>query len=147
MKRVYGELSGNMNHGLDPKEIGAIAKGEMPGDKNAAIGAFEKCGEVIGDAMATAVTLTDGLIVIGGGVMHNRDFIMPGILKVMRSKMHQLTGEEFAKGDARKIKVYGSEEEVTYDPQKRTGVMCSKIGASKAISLGAYAFALEQLEK
>lgn len=166
VKRVYGELSGNMNHGLDPKEIGAIAKGEMPGDKNAAIGAFEKCGEVIGDAMATAVTLTDGLIVIGGGVMHNRDFIMPGILKVMRSKMHQLTGEElnrvqmkvydldddaefqeFAKGDARKIKVYGSEEEVTYDPQKRTGVMCSKIGASKAISLGAYAFALEQLEK
>jgi glucokinase len=85
---------------------------------------------------------------------------------VMRSKMHQLTGEElnrvqmkvydldndaefqqFAKGDARRIKVYGSEEEVTYDPQKRTGVMCSKIGASKAISLGAYAFALEQLEK
>jgi len=53
----------------------------------------------------------------------------------------------FGKGDARMLKIYGSEEEVVYDPQKRIGVMRSKIGASKAISLGAYAFALNQLEE
>jgi len=166
VKRVYGELSGNMNHGLEPKDIGSIAKGEAPGDQKAAIGAFEKMGEVAGDAMATAVTLLDGLIVIGGGIMHNSAFIMPGILKTMRGRIHQLTGEElnrvqmkvynlddeaefaeFAKGEARKIKVYGTEDEVVYDPQKRVGVMRSKIGASKAIALGAYAFALSELDK
>lgn len=166
VKRVYGELSGNPNHGLEPKEIGAIANGEIPGDKEAAIKAFDKMGEVAGDAMATAVTLIDGLIVIGGGIMNNSKLLMPGILRTMRGKMHQFTGEElnrvqmkvynlddpeefkgFAKGDARKIKVYGSDKEVVYDPQKRVGVMRSKIGASKAISLGAYAFALTELDK
>ena len=53
----------------------------------------------------------------------------------------------FAKGEARKLKIYGSDDEVVYDPQKRIGVMRSKIGASKAISLGAYAFALSELDK
>ena len=150
----------------DPKEIGAIARGDAPGDKEAAIKAFDKMGEVAGDAIATAVTLIDGLVVIGGGIMNNHQFLMPGILRTMRSKIHQLTGEElnrvqmkvynlddpdefgdFARGEARKLKVYGSDEEVVYDPQKRIGIMRSKIGASKAISLGAYAFALSELDK
>ena len=54
---------------------------------------------------------------------------------------------QFASGDAREIKVYGSDRTVTYDPQKRIGVMKSRIGASKAISIGAYTFALSQLDK
>lgn len=166
VKRVYGELSGNPDHGLEPKEIAEICEGKREGDKEAAIKAFDKMGEVAGDAMATAVTLIDGLIVIGGGVMNSHKYLMPGILRSMRSKMHQLTGEElnrvqmkvynldepeefeqFARGEARSLKVYGSDREVVYDPQKRVGVMRSKIGASKATSLGAYAFALTELDK
>lgn len=166
VKRAFGEYSRNPDHGLEPKEIGAIASGKAPGDKIAAIRAFDKMGEVAGDAIATAATIIDGLVVIGGGVMNNHEFLMPGILRVMRSKMHTLGGEElnrvqmavynlddpdefaeFAKGSARKIKVFGSQEEVVYDPAKRIGVMRSKIGASKAISLGAYAFALTELDK
>ena len=52
MLRVYGELSGNMDHGLEPKDIGAICKGEAPGNKNAAIKAFDKMGEVAGERRA-----------------------------------------------------------------------------------------------
>ena len=37
--------------------------------------------------------------------------------------------------------------ELTRDDKKRIGIMRSKIGASKAISLGAYAFALSELDK
>ncbi|MBR3441366.1 MAG: ROK family protein [Bacteroidales bacterium] len=166
VKRVFGEQSGNPNHGLEPKEIGAIARGDAPGDQAAAIKAFDKMGEVAGDAIATAVTLIDGLVVIGGGIMNNYQFLMPGILRTMRGKMRQLSGDvldrvqmkvynlddpaefvNFAKGEARKLKIYGSDDEVVYDPQKRIGVMRSKIGASKAISLGAYAFALSELDK
>lgn len=165
VKRVYGELTGNPDHGLEPKDISDIARGLAPGDKEAAIKAFDKMGEVAGDAMATAVTLIDGLIVIGGGVMKSHELLMPGILRTLRGKMHQLNGgelnrvqmkvynlddpeefEQFAKGGARRLKVYGSDREVVYDPQKRIGVMRSKIGASKAISLGAYAFALTELD-
>ena len=166
VKRVYGELTGNPDHGLEPKDLAEVCEGKRPGDKEAAIKAFDKMGEVAGDAMATAVTLIDGLIVIGGGVMNNHKYLMPGILRTMRGKMHQLNGDElnrvqmkvynlddpaefeqFARGEARSLKVYGSDREVVYDPQKRVGVMRSKIGASKAISLGAYAFALTELDK
>ena len=166
LKRVYGELTGNPAHGLEPKELGAIARGEAPGDRIAAIKTFEKMGLVAGDAVASALTLIDGLVVIGGGIMNNREFLMPGILRSLRGKMRQLSGERlgrvqmevfdlddsdqfasFVRGSARKIKVFGSEKEVVYDPQKRTGVITSKMGASKAIALGAYAFALSELDK
>ena len=108
----------------------------------------------------------DGLVVIGGGIMGSHDLLMPSILKTLRGKIHTMSGDEldrvlmkvynldddaefaaFAKGDAREIKIYGSEETVVYDPQKRIGIMRSKIGASAAISLGAYAFALSKLDE
>ena len=97
--------------------------------------------------------------------MSNRKYIMPSLLKELRGKMHTITGEElnrvqmkvydldneeefkeFAKGDQRALKVYGTDRYVAYDPQKRIGVMISKLGASNAISVGAYAFALSQLD-
>ena len=116
--------------------------------------------------MATAVTLVDGLIVIGGGITAARKYILPSLLTEMRSQLHTFKGEtlnrvqmkvydlddaaqfaDFAQGDSRRIKVYGSEREIVYDPQKRIGVMTSRIGASKAISLGAYAFALNSIDR
>ena len=166
VKRVYGEASGHKDHNFEPKDIFDIAEGRKEGDIEAAKKAFAEMGEVAGEAMATAVTLTDGLIVLGGGITAARKYIMPALLESLRSKMHTISGEElnrvqmkvydldneaefveFAKGDARKIKIYGSDEEVTYDPQKRIGVTISKMGASKAISVGAYTFALDQLDK
>ena len=163
--RVYGELSGNPDHGLEPKDLCDIADGKREGDTEAARKAFAEMGEIAGDAMATAVTLIDGLIVIGGGITGARKWIMPSLLKELRSKMHTIAGDElnrvqmkvydldneeefkeFAKGDQRTLKVYGTDRYVAYDPQKRIGVAISKLGASNAISVGAYAFALSQLD-
>ncbi len=165
IKRVYGELSGDKDHNFEPKDICAIADGKIPGNVEAAKQAFAELGEVAGDAMATAVTLIDGLIVIGGGITAARKYIMPALLKELRSKINTLAGEEldrvqmkvydldneeefkeFANGESRKIKVYGSDKTVDYDPSKRIGVAISKIGASQAISVGAYAFALSMLD-
>lgn len=162
--RVYGELSTNANHGLSPKEIFEIAEGIREGNKNAAIKSFEELGEIAGDAIATTVTLIDGLVVIGGGLAGARKFFMPALLKEMRAQMNTLSGETFsrvqmkvydldddkefaafAKGDSREISVYGSSKRVTYDPQKRIGIIISKIGASRAIALGAYAYALDKI--
>ena len=165
VKRVYGEASGDVNHTFEPKDICEIAEGKRPGDVEAAKKAFAEMGEIAGDAMATAVTLVDGLIVIGGGITAARKWIMPSLLNELRSKMHQLNGNElnrvqmkvydlddetefreFAKGAQRPLKVYGTDRYVAYDPQKRIGVTISKLGASQAISVGAYAFALSQLD-
>lgn len=166
VKRVYAEHSGDTDHKLEPKDIYDIAEGKIPGDAEAAKKAFAEMGEVAGDAMATAVTLVDGLIVIGGGITAARKYIMPALLAELRGKMQTITGEElnrvqmkvydldneeefaeFARGDQRELKIYGSDKTVTYDPQKRIGVAISKMGASKAISVGAYTFALDQLDR
>ncbi len=165
IKRVYGEASGHADHNFEPKDICEIADGKRPGDREAALKAFAELGEIAGDAMATAVTLTDGLIVIGGGITAARKYIMPSLLKELRSKMKTLTGDElnrvqmevydldneqefaaFAKGRPQTLKVYGTDRYVAYDPHKRVGVTISKMGASRAISVGAYAFALNQLD-
>lgn len=164
VKRVYAEESGS-REALEPKDICDIASGKRAGDVKAACKAFATMGEVAGDAMATAVTMMDGIIVIGGGITAACDYIMPALLSEMRSKISTLGGDElnrvqmkvynlddeaefdaFAKGDSRELKVYGSDKTVVYDPQKRVGVAVSKIGASTAISLGAYAFALNKLD-
>ncbi len=91
---------------------------------------------------------------------------MPSLLASLRSKIGTLSGDqldrvqmkvydldneeefaEFARGEQRRLKIFGSDIEVIYDPQKRIGVAISKMGASKAISVGAYTFALNQLDK
>ena len=166
VKRVYGELSGQPDHGLEPKDICEIAEGKRPGNREAAIVAFAELGEIAGDAIATAVSLIDGIVVIGGGLSGAKEFIMPSLLREMRDHLMTFGGEkvarvqskvfylddeqefaEFARSNtARELKVYGSEKTVLYDPEKKIGVMTSKIGASKTISLGAYAYALSQID-
>lgn len=164
--RVYGEKSGNMEHGLTPKDICEIADGKREGNQEAAREAFASLGRVAGAAISTAVTIIDGLVVIGGGVSAASHWIMPALLEEMRSKLHTLTGDEvnlvqmsvynlddeaefaqFAKGDVQKVKVYGEDRYVDYDSRKRIGIAISKLGASKAVSVGAYAFALSELDK
>lgn len=170
VRRVYAENCGPETHSaeelssLTPKDIFDIAEGVRPGCRTAALESFSRMGRVAGDAMATAVTLLDGIVVIGGGLTGSAKYIMPSLLKQMRSSIHTLSGEvvarvqskvydldspsefaSFAAGDSRRLKVYGSDRIVTYDPQKRIGVMLSRLGASRAISLGAYAFALHSL--
>ncbi len=163
--REYNRLAGTNDTNLTPKDICEIADGKREGNREAALESFRLFGEAAGDAMATAVTITDSLIVIGGGLTGASRYIMPSLLKVLRSTIHTINGEqlqrvqmnvfdldsehefeEFAKGAARELKVYGTDNTVTYDPMKRTGVMISKLGASKAISIGAYTYALSQLD-
>lgn len=166
IKRVYGEESGDINHTYEPKEICEIAEGTREGNQEAAIRAFEEFGEVAGDAIATAITLTDSLVVIGGGLCGAKKFFMPSLMNQLKGLLHTIKGEEmnrlqmkvfdldnedefaqFAHGAARPIKVYGSDRTVIYDPMKSTGVAVSKLGASKAISIGAYSFALAMLDE
>lgn len=164
--REYNRLAGTSDTTLTPKDICDIADGKRPGNAAAARESFRLFGEAAGDAMATAVTLTDSLIVVGGGLTGAARYIMPGLLAQLRFTIHTINGEQlqrvqmsvfdlddeaefarFVKGDARQLKVYGSDRTVTYDPMKRTGVIISKLGASKAISIGAYTYALSQIDK
>lgn len=163
IKRVYRELSGD-DRALEPYDIYRIAEGEIEGDSKAAKESFATLGRVAGDAMATAATLMDGIIVIGGGLTGASKHFMPALLAEMRGEIETMSGDklnrvqmkvynldndaefkEFAEGNSTKIKVYGSNREVVYDPVKRIGVTLSEIGASRAVSLGAYLYALDNI--
>ena len=163
VKRVYRELS-NDERELEPKDIFDIAEGKLEGDAEAAKEAFATLGRVAGDAMATAVTLMDGLIVIGGGLSAASKYFMPALINEMRSRIKTMSGDElnrvqmnvynlddeaefkkFAAGNSTKIKVYGTDKEVVYDAEKRVGITISDIGASNAVSLGAYLYAIDNI--
>lgn len=163
VQRVYRELSGD-THVYTPKDIFDMAEGTRPGNQEAALRAFAELGEMAGDAIAQAITLIDGLVVIGGGLTGAAKYILPTLLQEMNSQTGMMDGSRFcrlqskaynlddeaefnlfAKGEAVKIRVPGSGREVDYDPCKRIGVMISKQGASRSVALGAYVYALNQL--
>ncbi len=147
-----------------PKEIHEIALGKADGDPVAARRAFEALGEQVGDSLANAVTLIDGLVVIGGGLAGAASLFLPkvidelngtlsshsgGTVARLESKAFSLETEaglaDFLRGETREITVPGSATKLQYDPLKRVGVGLSRLGTSRATAIGAYAFALRQL--
>ncbi len=166
IKRVYAEASGDHNHKYEPKEICEIADGKREGNAEAARMAFAEFGTTAGDAMAIAAQLIDGIIVIGGGITAARHWILPSLLTELQGQLATLGGdavkrvqmevfnldneeefERFAKGNRKTLKVRGTEQTIEYDDMKRIGVTFSTLGASKAISTGAYAFALSMIDE
>ena len=165
IKRIYSEVAGIAPEtSPEPKDIYEIAKGEQEGNKEAAIKAFMDMSEACGDAISNAITLLDGLVVIGGGLSGASDLFLPYLVDEMNSNFVRTDGTEFRrlvqqvynleleeelskflKGSTRELEIFGTDKKVKYDPETRLGVGISKIGTSKAISLGAYAFALNQL--
>lgn len=163
VRRDYALASGD-GRDLSPLDIYRIARGDAPGDGEAARRAFARMGAVAGDAVATAVTLTDSLVVIGGGLTGAMEFIKPALLARMRSTLRTRSGDEvqrvqmqvydlddeqgfadFAAVHGRDVAVRGAGRTVHYDPVKRTGVATSRLGASQAIAIGAYEFAVASL--
>ena len=151
---------------LAPKDIYEIAEGIRQGDRLAAIRSFEELGEMAGNALAEMVTMVDGLIVIGGGLSGASTYILPALMREMKESLQMMDGSRFPRlqmdlfnlddpegkkvflrGTHSQIRVPGTNRLVTYDPCKRIGIAISKLGAARAISLGAYQYALNQLDK
>lgn len=162
--REYARLAGADASALTAKDVYDIADGAIEGNCEAAREAFEAFGTSAGCAIAAAASLLDGIVALGGGVAHGYKFFMPALLAQMRAKLRNYNGEElgcvqpqvyflddeeqfkqFARGEARKLQVYGSQRMVDYDPHKRIGITLSSIGSSRAIQLGAAAYALNQI--
>ena len=165
VRRVYGEHAGiPFDQTPEPKDIHAIGKGSAKGDQAAAREAFRQLGETVGDALANAMTLLDGLVVIGGGLSGAHELFLPALVAEMNAPLHTLGGDPvdrmeikafnledsaslsaFLKGEAKTLTVPGSDKTVAFDPMKRIGVGVSKLGTSRAVAVGAYGFALGQL--
>lgn len=164
VKRVYRELA-NTEENLSPKEIFEIAERTKEGDHDAAIKSFEELGVLAAEAIAGALTLIDGLLVIGGGLSGASKYILPGILKTLRQNIKMANGatfsrmqnqifdltntkekEAFLKPNCKQVKIIQNDGYANYDIAKRTGIITSQIGTNRAVMCGAYAFAIQQLE-
>ncbi len=165
IQRIYTKLSGDTAN-YTPKEIYEIAEGLKEGNREAAKRAFAELGEVAGHAIATALTLIDGVVVIGGGIAGASKYILPALMKELREDTGMTDGtrfprlqmkaynlenpeesEAFLKTADRYVKVPESQKEVVYQTERRTGVILSRLGASRAIALGAYWLAVSELRK
>ncbi|WP_338285845.1 ROK family protein [Luteolibacter sp. LG18] len=165
VRRAYGEIAGiPFDLTPDPKTIFDIGNGKVDGNQTAAVEAFRLLGESVGDSMAIALTLLDGLAVVGGGVSGAWPLFLPAIVDELNGSYTSPTGEKFRRlaqsafnledpaqletflqGNKREITVPGSPRKLAYDSMPRVGVGMSRLGTSEAVAIGAYAYALSQL--
>ena len=166
VRRTYAELTGMPPAAApEPKAIYEIAEGRMDGDTAAAREAFRRMGEAAGDAIAVASTLIDGLVVIGGGISGAYKQFLPAIVDEMNSHWTAPNGETFRRlipkafnledaaqlaafvhGETHTLTVPGSGRTLQFDGLQRIGVGISRLGTSEATAIGAYAYALRQLD-
>ena len=167
VQRAYAKSVGiPFDQAPSPKEIYDIGTGTKAGNKEAALTAFDRMAEELGNAIANVLTLIDGIAVIGGGVAGAYSLFFAKMIQEMNSTYCNQKNEtyrrlvpkafnlekkqeldHFIKGETKWITIPGTDKKVIYDPLMRVGVGISKIGTSKAVSIGAYAFALNELSK
>jgi len=164
IQRVYAFESGTNSLHLTPKDIFEIGMKQKNGDQKAALKAFEELGIVAGDSFANSITLLDGLVVIGGGLSGAYPLFLEKLVYEMNLQYSTANNrpldrmevrafnlenkqelEIFLTGNIKKITIPFSHKTINYDAMKRIGVGISQLGTGKAVSIGAYAFALNQL--
>ncbi|MBA7564448.1 N-acetyl-D-glucosamine kinase [subsurface metagenome] len=149
----------------DPKDIFEIAMKKKEGNEKAAIEAFRQLGVVLGDVLGNLITVFDGVAVIGGGLSGAMPLIFPAMINEIESEYKNYTGKRyprlvqklynmndsnskasFLKWREKTLLVPETNEQIKYSSEARIPVGTSQIGTSRAISLGAYAFALKSIE-
>jgi glucokinase len=147
----------------DPQGIAQIAAGDAPGDRRAAAEAFRRLGQVAGDAIANALTLIDGLVVLGGGISGAVGLFRSALLEELNGRLEVSSGpvhrlpfrvldlddpaglEALVAHQVQELAIPGTDQTIAYAPQKLTGIGITRLGTSAAIALGAYAYALGEL--
>lgn len=160
--RMYREEAKNSGIDVTPQDIFLIAEGKLDGDQSAAIHTFERFGYVVSDAIAAAVTLVDGLVVIGGGLAGASKYFMPTILDQLNGTIGKVAGGSIPRipqkvydlNNEASFNVFANNggvalelnnKKIWYDRERKIGIGISNIGATTAIMRGAYSYALSQL--
>jgi glucokinase len=168
LRRVYAEITRTTpEEAPEPKVLADIARGTGPRGSHAAAAreSFRRFGEALGDALANAITLIDGLIVMGGGLSASAPLFMPAVMAELNGRISMRDGASvprlemrafnfddeteraaFLQRDVKMARIPGSTREVSYAAVKRIAIGISKLGTSRATAIGAYAFAIDALD-
>lgn len=148
------------------KDIYEIGTGEQEGNQEAALQAFTEMGEVIGDSLANAMALLDGLVVVGGGLSAAYPLFIQSVIDEMNGQIESYSGrklsriiqksfdlenesdrKEFIEGKVKQVQVPGTGKTISYDSLKRIGIGRAELDTSRAVAVGAYAYALNELDQ
>lgn len=165
IKNKYNEFAGEQHTVLQPKDIFEIAEGVKEGNKEAAVKSFEELGRIAGFTIAESLNIVDGIVVVGGSIAKAYKYILPAMVAEMNAQRSAFNGgrfprlqmkvfsmmdesdkAEFLSDNSTVVAVPGTSKTVKYNNGKKTGVIVSSLGTSEAVSLGAYAFALAQVD-
>lgn len=165
VKKKYADLAGLFS-APSPKEIFEIGMGKRSGNQKAAKESYRLLGEITGNVIANAITLIDGLVVIGGGLAKAHALFFPALLKELNRNYRTSKGEPFDRLDVsvfnlqdeghieqflernyQQINVPGTDKTISYDPVKRIGIGVSRLGTNHAVAIGAYYTALDALDQ
>jgi glucokinase len=161
VRRIYAETAGiPLADAPEPAAIFEIGMDRAEGKGEAAREAFRRLGEVAGDVLAQALTLVDGLAVVGGGISGAHPLFLPAMVDAVNGRYDSglprlyaraynledtAQRDAFLRGEAREIGVPYSSRRIVYDPLARTAIGISRLGTSRAVAIGACAFALARL--
>lgn len=165
IQRAYAEEANlEFNDELMPRDIYDIAKANKIGNIQAAQKAFELYGKALGVAISNVITLVDGIVVLGGGLSAAWELFAPAMFEEVNSIIENHKGErmnrlsfkvfnledpevfdQFAHGEIKRVYIPGTDDFIEYDALHRSGIGFSKMDISLLTSLGAYAFAMQQL--
>jgi glucokinase len=165
LRYLYAEYAGiPFENTPEPVDILKIGLKQKKGNQPAALQSWGKFGQVLGDALANAVSLTDSCVVIGGGLSGAYSLFLPAAVNQMNSSFQKKDGSqmprmeltaynwesreekrEFLKDEIVALPVPFSNETQVYRPQKKVAVGISRLGTSEAVAVGAYAFAVSKL--
>jgi len=158
--RVFESTAGIKDSNLMPANIYRIATNIDHPHHRAALVAFSQFGSHLGDAIANLINLFDSSIVIGGGITNAASLYMPEVMRVLEGSfrngqprlIHKATYldskesfSSFLQHDPIQVKIPGTDKVANYEPEKRVFIAKSQLGCSKAVAIGAYAFALSKL--
>lgn len=165
LKRVYAEIARMpIEEAPEPDVLASIARNQQKGHSAAARESYRRFGEALGDGIANALTLVDGLVVLGGGISAAHDLFMPAVMQELNAQYQLREGgraprtvvrafnledeterRSFLAHKPRDVAVPRSDKHVSYDPMKRTGLMVSKMGTARAVAIGAYDVAVAEM--
>ncbi len=165
IKRMYAEqISIDPSNSPEPNQIFDIAVGKAEGVREAAVETYLRYGEVLGDAIAHILALVDGLVVIGGGISGaypifsksmmdelNGNFTLlngkklPRLIHKLYNLENDFSRKSFLSQRSKPISIPGTKRALEYFEEKSTAIGLSRLGASEAISVGAYYYVLDKM--
>jgi glucokinase len=163
---AYHQESNVSDPASSPEEVFQIAKALKPGDRQAALASFELFGEVLGQTLRQIITITDSPVVIGGGLARGWELFASKMMRVLEGSVQTLKGDSlpglvskvydlenaqalaaFKENATATVKVPYSDRMVLYEPNKKIPLGRTKLGTSRAVALGAYTYACQQLDR